>query len=231
MQIQEVMFKREDQVKNYGVYDFLNDPDFDVKNLGAFNDKGYIFTTNHSTDNWKMDHYHEELGDFEFIFSIVRNTCGLDYKLCIFYRHSHDSKMRQASTFELECAIFVIYEYLEYMSNMNLKPGIYIPGPCVSDNEENENIEDIDYYNSTYSRYSEEVYGVEECNELYHRIIALYNKKINKIALEKEQEEEKKNNLKMVDNILEKIKGTKLYRHYQNKYVIAQAQKRIKHNI
>ena len=40
MQIQEVMFKREDQVKNYGVYDFLNDPDFDVKNLGAFNDKG-----------------------------------------------------------------------------------------------------------------------------------------------------------------------------------------------
>ena len=31
----------------------------------------------------------------------------------------------------------------------------------------------------------------------------------------------------MVDNILEKIKDTKLYRHY-HKYVIAQAQKRIK---
>lgn len=229
--MQEVMFKKEDSTRNYGVYDFLKRPDFDTKNLGAFNDNGYIYDTNHSTDNWKIDHYNEVIGDYNLYFSVVKNTIGLDYQLCIYYKHEHDTKIRQASLFELECAISLVYEYLAYMIENNLKPGIYITCSCLTDNKENDDIEDISYYNSTYVKNDKEAIGLEECSNLYHKLVEIHNSRIYEDSIE-----EKKriiNNVKVtevIDNIKERIKNTRLYKHYHNKYIIDKYQKRLKHN-
>ena len=226
MQSQEVMFKKEDSCYNYGIYDYLDKGNFKYQNLGAINDDYYIFRMTDEDSKIEKDHFNNIIGNYNTYFTFKKNKEGTDYKLCISYLYSSREKMEPATLFQLSCVIQIVYDFLYYMEENKLVPGLSISPTFLSDNKENEGITDIGYYNSLYAKRGKDANGLTACWNLYKELLDYYLSKTNEVKIEEQKEQIK--NIKFFDSILDKVKSTRIYRHYHNKYVIAQHQKRKK---
>ena len=224
--MQEVSFNKNDIERNYGIYEFLGSNNYESKNMGAFNDNGYIYNIEHWDHIPKHDHLESVIGKYNTYFTIDKKSerAKSDYSLSIKYMYSLNQRVEPATLFELECAIQITYDFINYMLENNLVPGLSIPCIYLSDNKENSYITDIDEYNRTYYEKDMEVEGINECDNLYHEMIAYYKYRQNILKLEN-QKQQVKNKLKIFESIKDYTTNTRLYKHFKNKYIIAQAQK------